>query len=207
MLLPVRSVTDEPPIGVLIAGFSPRLVVDDAYRGFFELVATEISASVAEARSRGRERQRLERLAELDRTKTEFFSNVSHEFRTPLTLMLGPLDDLLDDGDDLPPRRKAELELVRRNARRLLQLAGKMLDFSQIEAGRMRARFAPVELAQRRARSSPKSRAPLRAPDSTCASSSKRCPSGSGSTPRCGRRSSRTCSPTRSSSRSPGRSW
>ncbi|WP_169064117.1 chemotaxis protein CheB [Geodermatophilus dictyosporus] len=149
VLLPIRPVTDEPPIGVLVAGFSPRLVVDEAYRGFLDLVGTQISATVAEARTRRRERERLERLAELDRVKTEFFSNVSHEFRTPLTLMLGPLEDLLQDGDELPPRRKAELELVRRNARRLLRLVGTMLDFSQIEAGRLRARFAPVDLAER----------------------------------------------------------
>src|SRR3712207_5527312 len=149
VLLPIRPVTDEPPIGVLVAGFSPRLVVDDAYRGFFDLVSKQISASAAEARTRRRERERLERLAELDRVKTEFFSNVSHEFRTPLTLMLGPLEELLQESADLPPGRRAELELVRRNARRLLRLVGTMLDFSQIEAGRMRARFAPVDLASR----------------------------------------------------------
>src|SRR3712207_6253607 len=149
LLLPIRPVTDEPPIGVLVAGLSPRLVVDDAYRGFFDLVGTQISASLAEARTRRRERERLERLAELDRVKTEFFSNVSHEFRTPLTLMLGPLEELLQESADLPPGRRAELELVRRNARRLLRLVGTMLDFSQIEAGRLRARFAPVDLAER----------------------------------------------------------
>src|SRR3712207_9347448 len=62
--------------------------------------------------------------------------------------MLGPLDDLLDDAD-LPPGRRAELQLVRRNARHLLRLVGTMLDFSQIEAGRLRARFAPGDLAGR----------------------------------------------------------
>jgi DNA-binding response OmpR family regulator/anti-sigma regulatory factor (Ser/Thr protein kinase) len=73
---------------------------------------------------------------------------VSHEFRTPLTLMLGPLEELLNDGR-LSAAQTAELEMVSRNAQRLLRLVGTMLDFSQIEAGRLRARFAPVDLAER----------------------------------------------------------
>ncbi len=89
------------------------------------------------------------KLGELDSAKTAFFSNVSHEFRTPLTLMLGPLEDSLLDGEEpLGPRQVARLELVHSNALRLLKLVNALLDFSRLEAGRMRARFAPLDVAK-----------------------------------------------------------
>jgi len=81
---------------------------------------------VAQARRARRSRQRRRE------AKTEFFSNVSHEFRT--APMLAPLDETLRDA---PPERRQDVELVTRNARRLLRLVGTLLDFSQIEAGRL----------------------------------------------------------------------
>jgi signal transduction histidine kinase len=89
-----------------------------------------------------------ERLSELDKAKTVFFSNISHEFRTPLTLMLGPVEDCLADRQaPLPPRARERLELVHHNTLRLLKLVNRLLDFSRIEAGRMTATFAPTDLA------------------------------------------------------------
>ena len=91
---------------------------------------------------------RAEALAELDRAKTAFFSNVSHEFRTPLTLMLGPVEDLLAQSHtDLSPAAKGQLEVVNRNGLRLLRLVNTLLDFSRIEAGRVRAAYEPTDLA------------------------------------------------------------
>jgi signal transduction histidine kinase len=88
------------------------------------------------------------RLAELDVAKTEFFSNISHEFRTPLTLMLGPLEDELAENDGVEDaRRHARLATVHRNALRLLKLVNSLLDFSRIEAGRVSAYFEPTDLA------------------------------------------------------------
>jgi signal transduction histidine kinase len=86
------------------------------------------------------------KLGQLDAAKTAFFSNVSHEFRTPLTLMLGPLEDLLADGS-LDDRRRSLLTLAHDNSLRLLKLVNALLDFSRFEAARPRAAFAPIDLA------------------------------------------------------------
>ncbi len=88
------------------------------------------------------------KLAELDVVKTAFFSNISHEFRTPLTLMLGPLEDELSERNHpLPPARRERLDTVHRNSMRLLKLVNALLDFSRIEAGRMQALYEPTDLA------------------------------------------------------------
>lgn len=92
-------------------------------------------------------REANDRLAELDRAKTEFFSNVSHEFRTPLTLMLGPLEDELAERKAYPSDKRLRVETAHRNALRLLKLVNSLLDFSRIEAGRAQAAFAPTDLA------------------------------------------------------------
>ena len=104
--------------------------------------------AVADARAYEAERRRAEALAELDRAKTAFFSNVSHEFRTPLTLMLGPVEDALADADEpLPPGQRERLETAHRSGLRLLKLVNTLLDFSRIEAGRARASYEPTDLA------------------------------------------------------------
>jgi signal transduction histidine kinase len=88
------------------------------------------------------------KLGELDAVKTAFFHNVSHEFRTPLTLMLGPLEDALGDGaEPLGPRQRVRFQVAHDNALRLLKLVNALLDFSRLEAGRLRASYAPTDLA------------------------------------------------------------
>ena len=83
----------------------------------------------------------------MDRAKTAFFTNVSHEFRTPLALMLGPLEDVCrKQGEPLGPERHEQLVTVRRNAFRLLKLVNALLDFSRIEAGRVQAVYEPTDL-------------------------------------------------------------
>ena len=87
------------------------------------------------------------RLGELDAAKTAFFSNISHEFRTPLTLMLGPLEDLFADrAEPLGPRQRERVVLIRDSALRLHKLVNALLEVSRVEAGRAHARFAPVDL-------------------------------------------------------------
>ncbi len=147
--LPIAPSGDTGQAGTFIAGLNPYRIFDDDYRGFLELVAGQIAAAIANAQAYTDERRRAEALAELDRAKTAFFSNVSHEFRTPLTLMIGPLEELLGGSrGELIPAQLGELEVVHRNGLRLLRLVNTLLDFSRIEAGRQRASYERVTLPQ-----------------------------------------------------------
>jgi PAS domain S-box-containing protein len=144
LALPIRQPASQRAYGFLVAGVNPYTPYDDDYGRFLELVAQHLGAGISAARSYETERERARQLEELDRAKTAFFSNVSHEFRTPLTLMLGPLQDALG-GQGLPADR---VELVHRNALRLLKLVNTLLDFSRAEAGRMQAEFRPTDIAR-----------------------------------------------------------
>ena len=136
------------PETILVTAVSPMRALDAAYRTFFELVATQMAAGLADARALEEERRRAESLAELDRAKTDFFSNVSHEFRTPLTLMLGPLEELQREAAGrLPDDAVQALATAHRNSLRLLKLVNTLLDFSRIEAGRVDASFESTDLA------------------------------------------------------------
>lgn len=149
VLLPMAKPGQTKLAGFIVAGISPRLVLDDDYRTFLELLAGQVANAVANARAYEEERKRAEALAELDRAKTAFFSNVSHEFRTPLTLILGPLEDSLADAEhSLAPEQHERLEIVHRNSLRLLKLVNSLLDFSRIEAGRTQACYEPTDLSQ-----------------------------------------------------------
>ena len=135
--------------GVLVAGISVRLSLDERYLSFLDLVGAQIGSAVANARAYEEERQRAEALAKIDRAKTVFFSNASHEFRTPLTLLLSPIEDLLlrcGSAQSVAADR-FEIELMHRNCLRLLKLVNTLLDFSRIEAGRLEAVYELVDLA------------------------------------------------------------
>ena len=133
--------------GAWVAGISPRRAFDEEYRGYVQLVTGHIATAIANARAYAQERKRAEALAELDRAKTIFFSNVSHEFRTPLTLMVNPLEDILAQGNGgLPKETRDRVEMAHRNSLRLLKLVNTLLDFSRIEAGRAQAVYEPTDL-------------------------------------------------------------
>ena len=148
IVLPIAKPGQTRPAGFVVAGVSPRLVYDDAYKGFLELLAGHIATAISSARAYEEERRRAEALAELDRAKTAFFSNVSHEFRTPLTLILGPVSDALAE-----PRESS------RSCVGTIWMwsigtpcgcngwSNALLDFSRIEAGRVRASYEPIDVA------------------------------------------------------------
>jgi len=129
----------------LVVGLNPRLPFDDQYRSFLDLVADQFGTALANARAYEDERHRVEALAAIDRAKTAFFSNVSHEFRTPLTLLLGPTEEAATTPGGV--LQGADLDTVYRNAQRLVKLVNALLDFSRIESGRVRASFEPTDLA------------------------------------------------------------
>jgi signal transduction histidine kinase len=147
VIVPLLPAGYDRPAGFLIVGVNARRTLNQAYLSFLRLVAGHISTALANATAHEAEQRRAEALAQLDRAKTAFFSNVSHEFRTPLTLMLGPLEDMLKRSAQGISIAQEELRLVHRNGLRLLRLVNTLLDFSRLEEGRAQAVYEPTDLA------------------------------------------------------------
>ncbi len=109
-----------------------------------ESVAQQAAIAVQHANLFQTTRQQAEKLIELDRAKTEFFQNISHEFRTPLTLMLGPLETAVSQKVGLSMDQSS---IALRSSRRLLRLVNQLLDLQRLDAGEMRCRFQSCDLA------------------------------------------------------------
>jgi PAS domain S-box-containing protein len=149
VIAPMAQQGQQRPAGFLVAGINPYRRVDDTYTGFINLVAGQIAAGLANAQAYEEERRRAEALAEIDRAKTTFFSNISHEFRTPLTLMLSPLEEALARPDGhISADTRSLVSVAHRNGVRLLKLVNTLLDFSRIEAGRITASYQATNLAE-----------------------------------------------------------
>lgn len=147
LALPIMLLGVSRPVAVIIAGISARLPMDEAYRSFYDLLTGALATGVANAVAYDDERRRAKALAELGRAKIAFFSNVSHEFRTPLTLILGPIEDMLSAPDGLlHPLQHEQLEVAHRNGLRLQRLVNGLLEFSRIEGDRAPAAYQPTAL-------------------------------------------------------------
>ena len=131
---------ENAPIGLLLSGrlkeakpFYPPLEQGDV--DTFQAIADLITATVRN--------RRLTVLKEMDRLKTDFFANISHEFRTPITLTLGPLDQMLKGRyGDLSNDLRKQLRIVQHNQGRLLGLINQILDLSKLESGKMQLKAA-----------------------------------------------------------------
>ncbi|WP_172892373.1 SpoIIE family protein phosphatase [Micromonospora coxensis] len=146
--LPLLATGRSRPVGVLVLGVSPFLALDEPYRHFMDLVASRVSTALTDVLAYEAQRRRASALVELDRAKTEFFTDVSHELRTPLTLIAAPVQEsLADRREPLPPAQRERLELVHRNVGRLRKLVNDMLDVARIESGRTDPDRAPTDLA------------------------------------------------------------
>lgn len=113
--------------------------------GLAQAVAAQAAIAVHQSRLFQTTRQQAEKLIELDRQKTEFFQNISHEFRTPLTLNIGPLESAVSQGEGLSYEQSV---IALRNSRRLLRLVNQLLDLQRLDAGRMQSMFSPCDLAK-----------------------------------------------------------
>ena len=138
----VPIVVDDRPIALLLSGrvkettlvFTP-LTESDAET--FRAIASLVSAVI--------QNQRFAVLEESNRLKTDFFANISHEFRTPITLSLGPISGLLRHRYGfVPPAACDQLRTMEANQRRLLRLVNQLLDVAKAESGAMQLRCSPV---------------------------------------------------------------
>ncbi len=130
----------------LLAGLNSRRPFNDHMKAFLETLTTVISNRANDILSLEAERTRAAALEEMDRAKTIFFSNISHEFRTPLTLILGNLEEVLNN-DKLDQSQQQQLKLTQRNALRLLKLVNSLLDFGRLESGKQKPYLQVVDLA------------------------------------------------------------
>ncbi len=148
LYIPIRIANHRLPAAILTVGLNPYRKYDREYQQFIRLLSDQLSLILNNMHALHEERMRSEALAKIDESKTLFFNNISHEFRTPLTLILGPLEELMREADSIPARAFQALETTHRNAMRLLKLVNTLLDFSRIESGRHKARFSPVQLEE-----------------------------------------------------------
>ena len=120
------------PYGILVCGVSPHRALDARYRGFFELAAARIGAAIRSASAHQRDGRHATALADIERTDTAFSSYVTNELRTPLTSLLGPLEDAWARPDRALSGEG--LAVAYRSAHRLLKLVNTLLDFSRLES-------------------------------------------------------------------------
>ncbi|MEM9213469.1 MAG: response regulator [Cyanobacteria bacterium P01_F01_bin.150] len=145
--LPARSLLVVPLLsdGAIIGSISLRQVKEPRHWeadaiDLAQVVAAQAAIAVQQSNLFQTTLQQSEKLLELDRQKTEFFQNISHEFRTPLTLNIGPLEACVEHKEGLSYDQAI---IALRNSRRLLRLVNQLLDLQRLDAGRMQPTFTP----------------------------------------------------------------
>ena len=115
---------------------------------FITAEGRDITEKKAHEREIARQNSEARAGAQLDKMKTQFFANISHEFRTPLALILGPAQRLIDDDAVMQPaERRESAEIVVRNARMLLKHVNDLLDISKLEAGKLKIELHDTDVA------------------------------------------------------------
>lgn len=143
LILPLHDRASGSVAGSLILGLNPYREVDDDYVAFCRSVARQVSTAFTDGLAYDAQHRRAEALAKLDATKTRFLQNVSHEFRTPLTLILGSLRALREDGHG----QREDIDTAERSAQRLQRLVESLLEFARADAGELHTVLEPTDLA------------------------------------------------------------
>jgi signal transduction histidine kinase len=136
-------------IGALAAAYTRPDAISGHDLAVLEAFADRTAPVVVRARAYDQERESAEKLARLDRQKSEFLSVVSHELRTPLTAVKGFVDTVLEHWQTLPDNRRRELlDRASCNADELNRLVGQLLDFSRLDAPNVRMTRQRVDLPE-----------------------------------------------------------
>lgn len=145
IILPICSeTTNDDPGAVMIMGLNLLCPLDTAYAEWIQLLRAQLTSSLATVRGIEEDQNRLVEEEKMSRAKTAWVQGAAHDLRSPLTLVAGPLDDILRTS--LTPSQRSTLSLAQRNIARIQHLVNSLLDFSRIEAGKTECQFVPVDL-------------------------------------------------------------
>ncbi|RIB30871.1 hypothetical protein C2G38_2237969 [Gigaspora rosea] len=149
VLFPIKISLDKDHVlsVILIYGINRFRALDDRYMEFFNLVTNQIYALLQHGKSVEDEKNQTKILADMNCQKITFFQGISHELKTPLTLMLSPLDDVINKCIQ-EPLLMSHLQIIRRNAHRLLKLINTLLQFSNIETSQLKAHYRETNIAE-----------------------------------------------------------
>jgi len=136
----------ELPESVLILGLNPKRPLDADYDNWIHLIRSQLASSLVSVKAHEAEQLRLDTMVRMEKAKNAWFRGAAHDLRSPLTLVAGPLEDLLNS--QVTPAQKHHLTTAKRNVDRLLRLVNSLLDFSRLEAGRVEGRFVPVNFGE-----------------------------------------------------------
>ncbi|RIB26981.1 hypothetical protein C2G38_2161729 [Gigaspora rosea] len=147
LLLTSSFCGDQVISAILICGVNRLCTLDDKYMEFLQLVTNQMSTCLLQGKTREEEKQRSKILADLNYQKVMFFQGISHELKTPLTLMLSPLEDVINICPEDAPIT-LYLQTIRRNVHRLLKLINTLLQFSSIETGQLKAHYRETNIVE-----------------------------------------------------------
>ncbi|RIB11042.1 hypothetical protein C2G38_2204448 [Gigaspora rosea] len=131
---------DQTLSAILICGINRLCTLDEMYMEFLQLVVSQMTTCLLQGKTREEDKKRAKILADLNHQKVTFFQRISHELKTPLTLMLSPLDGVINACPQDSPIM-SYLQTIQRNTRRLLKLINTLLQFSNIEANQLEAHY------------------------------------------------------------------
>ncbi|RIB06383.1 hypothetical protein C2G38_2217280 [Gigaspora rosea] len=149
VLLPIKISFGKPTLfATLICGINPRRKLDDKYLEFLQLTVSHVNSFLMHGRSVEEEKMRSKLLADLNYEKIMFFQNISHELKTPLTLMLSPLEDVINNTCPQKTQMMSHLQITRRNTCRLLKLINSLLQYSDIESDQLEVNYCETKITE-----------------------------------------------------------